>query len=81
VQLGLQVGLLTGRTGRVGWGLSQSLFPAFGSPSLYLDYLVGPQWERMCLVLLGPDVPGRGGTQGGVPFLWGEGQGAMGEDL
>ena len=31
---------------------------------LYLDYLIGLQWESMCLVLLGLDVPGWGGTQG-----------------
>ena len=36
--------------------------------SLYLDYLVGAQWKRICLVLLRLDVPGWGGTQGGLPF-------------
>lgn len=43
--------------------LSWSLFPVIGSPSTYLDLLVGPQWERLCLVLLGLEYPGLGGTQ------------------
>jgi hypothetical protein len=33
-------------------------------PFAYLDCLVGTQWEKMYLVLLGLDVPGCGGTQG-----------------
>lgn len=52
VQLGLYVGPLT--TGAV---LFLTLLSNIGSLS-YLDYLVGPQGERMCLVLLGLDVPG-----------------------
>ena len=47
------------------WGLSLSVFPAVGSHSPYLGCLVGPQWERMCLVMLGLYVPEWDGTQGG----------------
>lgn len=36
--------------------MSRTLFPVNGSPSLYLDSLFGPQWERMYLDLLGLDV-------------------------
>lgn len=37
------------------------------------DCLVRPQWERMCLILLGLDVLGGwGGSQEGLPLLWGE---------
>lgn len=60
----------------------QSLFPSIGSPLHYLDCLVGPQWERICLVLLGPDVPGRGGTQGGSPpFLRRKGEVVGGAEI
>lgn len=45
--------------------LSLILLPAHGIPIPELDCLVGPQWERMCLVLVGIDVPGWGGTRGG----------------
>lgn len=31
---------------------AKSLFPVL-SPSPYLDCLAGPQWERICLILLG----------------------------
>lgn len=34
-----------------------------------LDCMFGPQWERICLVLLGLDIPGWDGTQGGAPPL------------
>lgn len=34
-----------------------------------LDCLVGPQWERICLVLLGLDVPQLDGTQVGLLLL------------
>jgi len=70
VKLGLQVGPLTSREGL-------SLFPATGFPSPYLDWLVGPQWEMMCLVLLGRDDQGLGGTQGVLSFS--EGEGGSGE--
>lgn len=33
----------------------------------------------MCLLLFQLDVPGWGGTQGRLPFLWGEGEGVMAE--
>jgi len=35
-------------------------------PLPYLDCLVGPHWERICLVLMGLDVPGWGSTQSGL---------------
>jgi hypothetical protein len=57
--------------------LSQFLFPSTEFPSPYLDYLVGPQWERMCLFLLGLDVLGWGGTQG--RFSKERGRGSLGE--
>jgi hypothetical protein len=57
------VGPLTSRAGVV----SDSV-PCCWIPFPYLNCLVGLQWERMCLVLLGLDVPGWGGTQGGLPF-------------
>jgi len=41
----------------VEWRLSWSLFPAIGSTYPYLGCLVGPHWERMCLVMLGLDAP------------------------
>lgn len=44
-------------------------------PLLYLDFLVEPWLERICLVLLGLDVPGWADTQGGfsegVGTTWG----------
>jgi hypothetical protein len=45
------------------------MFPAIGSPSLYLDCLVYLQWERTCLVMLGLDVSGWCVTQVGCPSL------------
>lgn len=50
------------------WELSQSLFPAIRSPSLYLYHLVWPPVREDSLVLLGQDVPGCGGNQAGFPF-------------
>ena len=47
--------------------------------ALYLDCLAGPQWERMCLDLLGLDALKWGGTQERFPLR--EGEGAMGEGL
>ena len=41
-----------------GLGLSLSLFPAIEFFSPYLDCLVGPQWKRVCLFLVGLDVLG-----------------------
>jgi hypothetical protein len=40
-----------------------------------LDCLVGPQWESMCRVLLGLDVPEWGGTQGSTPLSKKKGRG------
>lgn len=57
VQFGLHVGLVT--------GLSLTLLPDIGLPSLYLDCLVGLHWERMCLVLPGLDISEWGSTKGG----------------
>ena len=49
--------------------LSLILLSAHGIPFPKVDCLVGPQWERMCLVLVGIDVPVWGGTQGeGFPL-------------
>ena len=39
-------------------------------PFLWLDLLVGPEWEMMCLVWLGLAVPGQRETQG--DFLYSE---------
>ena len=36
---------------------------------LYLDCLIGFQWDRMCLVLLVLDVSEQGGIQCGPPLL------------
>jgi hypothetical protein len=63
VQLGIHVGPLASRGGG---GFCLCSLPLIPSP--YLDCLVGPQWERVCLVLLGLDVPGWGGTQRKPPF-------------
>jgi hypothetical protein len=52
VQLALHMGSLTSGVGAV------SDFVAWHwIPFLYLDYLIGPQLERMCFFLLGPVVP------------------------
>ena len=59
--------------------LSQYLFPAIGSYPLYLVCLVGSQWERICLVLLGLDVPGCDGTPGDFPSVRGRGGAVMGD--
>ena len=50
-------------------------------PFSYLDCLVGPQWERIHLVLLGLDVPEWGGTQVGLPFSEKKGRGQWGSYL
>ena len=52
----------------IGVGLSLSLFPAIGSPSPDLVCLVRLQWERMCLDLLGLDVPGGVVPKEGLSF-------------
>ena len=57
MQLGLHVGLLT-----VAQGVVSDSFACPWIPFPYLDGLLGPQWERRCLVLLGLDVPGQGGN-------------------
>lgn len=44
--------------------LALTLLPAIGS--FPLTGLSG--WERVCIFLLGLDVPGKGGIQGGLPF-------------
>ena len=61
MQLGLHVGPLTTGAGAVSDSVECHwiLFPK-------LDGLVGPQCERMCLLLMGLDVPEWGGTQGGA---------------
>lgn len=38
-----------------------------------------PQQKKICLILLGLDIPGKGGTQGGFPFFWGQGETVMGD--
>jgi hypothetical protein len=53
VQLDLHVGVL-----EIGARAVFDSVPAIRPPYPYLDCLVGPQWERMCLVLLGLDVQG-----------------------
>ena len=69
---------------QVKWGLFKFLFTAIGSPSPYLDSLVGLQWETICLELLGLDEPRWKGTHWVqlVPLLvllhWGEGEGTIG---
>jgi hypothetical protein len=58
VQLGLHVGPLTSRVGAV----------VVSVPCHWRPF--GSQWEKMYLVLVGPNVPGWGGTQGeGIPLL------------
>ena len=48
----------------------------------YLYHLVGLQWERRCLVLLGPDIiPGCSGTQGWLLLSSEKGSGQWGEGL
>ena len=37
-----------------------------------------PQWEKMHLVLMLVDVPGKVVHKGGLPLLWGEEEGVMG---
>lgn len=62
VQLGAQGGHITS-----GGGVCLSLcsLPLDPLPSTWpVD---GPQWKRMCLILLGLEVPGWGGTPGGAP--------------
>lgn len=54
VQLGLHMHSLTNCPGAV---------PAIVSPCPYLDFLVGSQWEKIFLVLLGPDVSSWSSTQ------------------
>jgi hypothetical protein len=53
MQLGLHVGPL-----RVETRAANDFVACNWIPFPYLDYLVGPQWERRRLVLLGLDVPG-----------------------
>jgi hypothetical protein len=48
------------------------------NPFPFLDYLVGPQWERMCLTLLEVDVPIWSGSQREFPILRREGKGVIG---
>lgn len=48
-------------------------------PFSYLDYLIRSQWERRCFVLLGPDVPMWGGTQGKLTPPQEEGEWVTGE--
>ena len=61
MQLGLHVSPLTTRAGFV-----SDSDPDIGFPFPYLDCLVGPQWERMCLVLLRLDIlEQQVGTQNG----------------
>ena len=47
----------------------------------YLDCLVWPQWEKMCLDQLGLCAPGWGGTQGEPPLLCAEKVGAIRERI
>ena len=64
VQLGLHVGPLTTRMGAVSDSVAcHWIF------FLYMDCLDGPQLERICLFLLGLDVPGWGGTREELSFL------------
>lgn len=70
VQLGFLVGPLTSGEGVVLVSAPcLSSFPLFLIPSSYMDFLVGPQWERMWLVLLGRDVQGRVVPKAGVLFI------------
>ena len=48
---------------------------AYWIPFPYMDCLVGPQWERMYLVLLGLDIPKWGDTKVGLPFSEEKGKG------
>lgn len=47
----------------------------------YLDCLFGPQWERMCIDLLGLDAPLWGRYPMGVLLLWGEEVDATGRGI
>lgn len=47
----------------------------------YLDCLVRPQWERMCLDLLGLDAPGWVVPKGALPFPAEKERGQQGRDL
>jgi len=76
VQLGLLVGLLT-----IG---IRTIFDSVVCHQIpfFLDCLVGPQWERMCLVLLGLEAPVWADTQmGGFPSQRRRGEGVMGEGI
>lgn len=59
MQLGLYVGSST-----IGIEAVSDSVAGHWIPFPYLDCLVGPQWERMCSVLLELDVPGQGDAQG-----------------
>jgi hypothetical protein len=62
VQFGLHVCPLTRGAGTVSISVLSHWIPF-----PHMDCLVGPQWKKMCLVLLGLDVPGWGGIQEGAP--------------
>jgi hypothetical protein len=57
----LEIPLLT-----IGAGTISDSVACLWLPFPYLDYIVGPQWERMSLVLQEFDMPGQVGTYGGV---------------
>jgi hypothetical protein len=64
MQLGLHVGPPT-----TGVGVVSDSVACHWISFPHLDCLVGPQWERKCLVLLELGVLGWGGIQGDFPFF------------
>jgi hypothetical protein len=64
VQLGLNLDPLT-----TGVGAASDSFASQWIPFPYLVCLVGPQWRKILLFLLWFDVPVKGETQCGFPFV------------